>query len=123
VYKIIKLLQKEEKDKAKINNTPKGEWVEHDKELWYDSKENIKIEEDKNLKNEIDLITVEELQNSLEKIKNKKATGPNGINAKLFKYGGEHLNNTVLNFINKCWQCARIPRTWYEDHVIPLFKK
>jgi hypothetical protein len=65
---------------------------------------------------------MEELRNSLEKIKNRKATGPNGINAELFKYG-EYLNNTLLNFINKCWQVARIPRTWYEAHVISLFKK
>jgi hypothetical protein len=56
-------------------------------------------------------------------MKNRKATGPDGINAELFKYGGEHLNNTLLNFINKCWQFARIPRTWYEARVILLFKK
>jgi hypothetical protein len=41
----------------------------------------------------------------------------------IFKYGGEHLNNTFLNLINKCYQFARIPRTWYEAHVISLFKK
>jgi hypothetical protein len=38
-YKIIKLLQKEEKEKGKIN-IPEGDWVEHYEELWYDSKEN-----------------------------------------------------------------------------------
>jgi hypothetical protein len=58
-------------------------------------------------------------------MKNRKATGPDGINTELFKYGGEHLNNTLLNFINtrKYWRFARIPRTWYEAHVISLFKK
>jgi hypothetical protein len=30
-----------------------------------------------------------ELRNSLEKMKKKKATGPDGINAELFKYGGD----------------------------------
>jgi hypothetical protein len=35
----------------------------------------------------------------------------------------ENTSNTLLNFINKCWQFARIPRTWYEAHVISLFKK
>jgi hypothetical protein len=51
------------------------------------------------------------------------ATGPNGINAKLFKYGGERLNNTLLNFFYKCWQFARIPKTWYLYPFISLFKK
>jgi hypothetical protein len=37
--------------------------------------------------------------------------------------GREYLNNKLLNLINKCWQFARIPRTWYEAHVISLFKK
>jgi hypothetical protein len=29
-------------------------------------------------------------------MKNRKATGPNGIKAELFEYGGEHLSNTLL---------------------------
>jgi hypothetical protein len=75
------------------------------------------------LKNEIDLITTEELQDPLRKMKNRKATGPDEINAELLKYGGEDLNNGLLNFINICWRCAKIPKTWYQAHVIYIFKK
>jgi hypothetical protein len=64
---------------------------------------------------------MEELQNSLEKMKkNIEATGPDGIKADLSKYNGGYLSNTLLNFVNRV---ARVPRTWYEAHVISVFKK
>ena len=28
-----------------------------------------------------------------------------------------------LSFINDCWRLKKIPKTWYEAHVIPIFKK
>lgn len=39
-YKIIKTLQKQGKDKVRINNVLEEEWLNYYKELWYKLKEN-----------------------------------------------------------------------------------
>lgn len=116
------MLQKEEKDKAGINNIREIKWIYHYRDLWFNSEESAR-NDDNLLAPEVDLITDEELQESLTRMKNRKAAGPDGIYTEFLKYGGEDFNSRLLNFINKCWRSARIPETRYEGHAISIFKK
>jgi hypothetical protein len=60
------------------------------------------IKRKKNWKNEPDLIAMDELQDSLRKMENAKATGPDGINVELLKHDRENLSSRLLNCINAC---------------------
>ena len=72
---------------------------------------------------EIDEIPDEELERSLESMKNIKAAGPDGLNSELFKYGGPVLSNRLLKLINKCWRGRSILEDWEQARVKSPFKK
>jgi len=42
-------------------------------------------------------------------MKNRKATGPDGLNSEFFKYGGPVLSNRFLELLNKRWKERSIP--------------
>jgi hypothetical protein len=53
-------------------------------------------------KGEVDPITIEVLEETLNKLKNRKAPGPDNLNVELFKYGGLYLKQRLLNLLNMC---------------------
>ena len=56
-------------------------------------------------------------------MKNRKASGPDGLNSELFKYWGPVLSNRLLELINKRWKERSIPEEWGQARVKSLFKK
>lgn len=123
-YKVIKQLNKTEKDVARLNIIGKDRWIKHYKELWLEETESeTDINNEKTEMQEIDGITFEELKEAIEHTKNRKATGPDGINMELLKYGGNALHGRLLQLINKCWRTRMIPESWKIAEVISLFKK
>jgi len=56
-------------------------------------------------------------------MKNRKATGPVGLNSVLFKYDGPVLSTRLLELINKCWEDRSIPEEWGQARVKSLFQK
>jgi hypothetical protein len=58
---------------------------------------------------EIDEISDKELKQSLKSMKIRKATGRDGLNSELFKYGGPVLSGRLLKLINKCWRERSVP--------------
>jgi hypothetical protein len=95
-----------------------------DKELWCNPEQPtyIKTETEKG-KGEADPITVEELEEALNKLKNMKASGPDDLNVELFKNGGLYLKQRLLTLLNMCWQDIEIPKPWLEASVISIYKK
>jgi hypothetical protein len=64
------------------------------------------------------LISKEELQDVSLKMKNRKATGTDGINVEPFKYRGECLMKNMLNFLNKCWRKCKTPEEWKKAKAV-----
>lgn len=117
-------MNKNEKDVARINVTDKEIWIKHYKELWFQENESeIEINNEQIEMQDVDEITFEELKEALENTKNRKATGPDGINMELLKYGGTVLHGRLRHLINKCWRTKMIPETWKTAEVMSLFKK
>jgi endonuclease/exonuclease/phosphatase family metal-dependent hydrolase len=127
-YKIMKHLNKTEKDTARLNVVSKDRWIQHYKDLWFDGNFQDTPIEGTNLSRDeidqaVDLITLEELERMLVKAKNRKATGPDGLNMELLKGGGLFFRLRFLHLINLCWSYLVIPEEWEIAVVKSLFKK
>ena len=55
-------------------------------------------------------------------LKNNRATGPDGVQNELLKYGGESLHNTYSSIINTCFETNTHLRTVGEAVITPLQK-
>lgn len=121
-FKLMKHMNKAEKDTASINIITEHQWIQHYRNLWYDEncEENYYVESDSS---SIDQIDIKELEAALKVTKNRKATGLDGINAELIKYGGMILKFCFLHFLNMCWKNCSVPMEWNTAKVISLFKK
>lgn len=121
-YKIMRHLNTEEKDNAELNIIKEKGWLEHYRKLWYDPE----IEEEDSTSYEvynIDPLTMDEFEEALQKSKNRKAPGLDGINLELIKYSGTTLKQRLLHLLNLCWKNCKIPDEWTKAKVISLFKK
>lgn len=120
-YKVIKTLNKNERENIQINAIDKQSWIEHYKKLWYNEEESGAT--DNYACKEVDSLTIEELLEALKRSKNRKATGLNGINTELLKYAGILFHLRLLHLYNMCWKLGQIPKEWYQAKVISLYKK
>jgi hypothetical protein len=122
--KILKELQKTEKDKIQLNPITEKQWIRYYKELWTteeNNEYNVNCMTDEN----IDSITIEELNEALKasKIKIRKSPGYDGINIEIVKHAGLALHYRILDFLNICWKFGHVPEEWNIGIVILLFKK
>jgi hypothetical protein len=124
--KVLKHLNRTDRDTIEINTIEDQKWMEHCKDLWCstslqnnnDGPETTPIPSE-----EIDEISDKKLEQSLKSMKNRKTAGPDGLNSELFKYGGHVLSNRFLKLINKGWREKSIPEEWGQARVKSLFKK
>ena len=105
-YKAIKYLNKQEKDTLKLNIIDENQWIEYYRKLWYDpSLADANFEEERQNKEipEVDMLSIQELEEALKSCKNRKAAGIDSINIELFKYSGIISKHRFLHFLNMCW--------------------
>lgn len=123
-FKIMKTLNKEEKDQIMINSIEEEKWIKHYQDLWFGEgkKEDDVLLEEENTEG-LDDISLEELTDAFQTTRNRKATGLDGINIELWKYGGIILHLRLLHLYNKCWKYNRVPEEWNTAKVISIFKK
>lgn len=68
-------------------------------------------------------ITTDEINLALQKTKNQKSSGEDGVVADAIKIGGEILLNKILDLFNLCLFNNTIPDKWYSAIVILIHKK
>jgi hypothetical protein len=98
-YKVMRYSNNVERDTEKLDIIQEKELIEHYKNLWYDPQ----LEQESNEKYEcynIDKLTVNELEEALNKSKGRKSPGPDGISTELIKYGGTLLKLRFLHLLN-----------------------
>jgi hypothetical protein len=66
------------------------------------------IEEDK----EVNIPTCEETEECIQKTKNNKAPGEDGITGELIKYGGEGIIDAMHKLISMIWITEEMPQSW-----------
>lgn len=104
-----------------------GRWVEHFDELLNQS---VEKEADQPTQTEAPddepetgPPTLEETKRAIERLKNNKAPGSDGIPSELFKHGGEALVDEVHKLMVKVWNTEGMPQEWKIGLICPLHKK
>ena len=66
-----------------------------------------------------DIPTKEEVRAAVDKLKNNKAPGPDGIPSEGYKY----MENRIYELIVQIWNEGSIPLTWVKALICPTHKK
>ena len=102
-------------------------WKEHFQEMYGNMDNRIEIHTERlQLTQEYEEIlapTVEEVEESINKLKNNKSTGPDGLNAELFKIEEPEYINRLWKLMERIWEEETFPEKWEEGLICPIFKK
>jgi len=110
-YKIIRNLNRTEKDNLPLNPIVEHKWLDYYQKL-RTKQFNDNTTEEKRAKlteNCVGLITMEELETTIKNLKARKSTGSDGINNELYKHAPKSFLHKFLNFLNVCWIYRDIP--------------
>jgi len=69
------------------------------------------------------LPSLEEISAAANNLKNKKAPGPDGIPAEIFKYGGNLLLQRLHSVISSAWASNILPTQWKDANIMMIYKK
>lgn len=67
--------------------------------------------------------SLEEVHDAIRKMKNNKATGPDGIPGEVLKEGGPYLLNHIHALLLKIWEEEKIPAQLRDALIVSIFKK
>lgn len=67
--------------------------------------------------------TEREVKDAINKLKNNKAAGKDGIGAELIKMGPGKLVASLHRLIVKIWDTEQLPEEWKEGVICPIYKK
>jgi hypothetical protein len=70
-----------------------------------------------------DTISHQELEESLAKLKKKKAPGPDAITNEILKHLGHEAKKVLLQIFNQSWKSGRVLTKWKETTIVPIHKK
>ena len=66
---------------------------------------------------------LQELEDALKKLKQKKSPGPDMIHNEMLQHLGSIGKRTLLHLINQTWRKGQLPKAWKNAHIIPILKK
>ena len=67
--------------------------------------------------------TLAEVEAIINKLKNNKSPGADGIPSEVFKYCSTVLAPWLLNILTQVWINEEVPQSWNEALIIPIYKK
>lgn len=135
-YRVIKTIRNEEMPQpTHLIQNKKGEiisdrkqiiqrWKEHFQELLNGGAENENDNEQQIIreKETEGVITMDELEEAIHKLKNGKAPGGDKITAEMIKHIGQKGKELMLKIYNKIWMEEEIPNEWRKTLIVPIYK-
>jgi hypothetical protein len=67
--------------------------------------------------------SLDETKVAIHTLKNKKALGEDRINSEFWKIGGQEVERELHSVILQIWEEERLPESWKETLICPIFKK
>ncbi|XP_044745289.1 uncharacterized protein LOC123307136 [Coccinella septempunctata] len=124
-WKFIKRVKSSGRNQAGIQIIPTGKWINHYEQLLTENRSqyNTISPSEISVKGEEINIDVATLERALTKLKNGRATGPEGIPAELIKNGTRKLFEALTWCVNKFINGAPIPEQWKIAYISSIHKK
>jgi len=122
---VWKLVNKGRRKKRTVDERiEQEEWKEHFMRLLGGVEHRVRVgEERRGREGEEGEISGEEIKVAIKRIKERKATGVDGVPGEVWRYGGEDLTDWARDFCNKVWKGEGWPEEWKEGVIVPVFKK
>jgi hypothetical protein len=118
------IVNKGRKKRKGINDgIEEEEWKEHFMRLLGGVEHRVREGDGKRGEGEEEEISREEIREAINKIKDGKAAGANGVPGEVWKYGGERVTEWIIEFCNRVWKGEGWPEDWKEGVIIPIVKK
>ncbi|PSN42661.1 hypothetical protein C0J52_13043 [Blattella germanica] len=145
-YKLINNMRKDFKPRISTSRKKNGEitndtneildtWKEHLKEL-LDGEDQVdtvveNVEEtidentqsNKDDKEDSELPTIEEVKDSIKKLNQNRAPGPDNINNEIIKFDTTDIFANLHKIINRVWRTEKLTSELEEGLICPIFKK
>ena len=67
-------------------------------------------------------VSFKEVEAAVSQMKNKKATGIDGVPGEVLKYGGVELLKWLHRLLGKVWDSERVPQDWKDAIVVSIYK-
>uniref|UniRef100_A0A8D8WWJ8 Craniofacial development protein 2 n=1 Tax=Cacopsylla melanoneura TaxID=428564 RepID=A0A8D8WWJ8_9HEMI len=67
--------------------------------------------------------TAEEVNKAIQRMKNNRAPGEDGIVAELLKYGGDTVASALTEIIQEVWRTEKMPSSWSTGIICAIHKK
>lgn len=107
-------------------NIKLNSWRKHFMEILEGVNERIKIEDEEDKEREeeeIQDLEPGEIRKQINRLKNGKAAGSDGIRNEKWKYMTEGLREAMHDLMKKIWREGNVPEEWREGLIIPIYKK
>ena len=68
-------------------------------------------------------LRMDELEEAIKRLKNKKSLGPDNVSNDMIKHFGGKAKSTLLRIFNESWRQEKVPSSWKKAHIIPIHEK
>ena len=111
-------------DGAFLLNTEENisRWAEYFKDLLNKARQHIDGRDEPLTEGPLQEVTCEEVERQLNKMKNGKSCGPDGIPTEALKHHGDWGVRQLTNIFNAILQSGKMPDEWRESTITPIYK-
>ena len=97
-------------------------WAEYYRDLLNKARQHIEGRDEPRTEGPLHEVTCEEVERQLNKMKNGKSSGPDGIPTEALKHLGDWGVHQLTKIFNAIMQSGKMPDEWRESTITPIYK-